>query len=60
MNLSYNEQASFLWENGVHIGERDEPEHKVLLYQIGGFYIEMFYNPINNTIKRIHSFSSVD
>ena len=54
------EQAEVLWERGVHLGERTDGEHGIVLYQIEGFYVEVFYHEEHNTIKRIRSFKSVD
>jgi hypothetical protein len=35
--LDEMEQAEALWEHGVHIGERKDSEHNILLYQIDSF-----------------------
>jgi hypothetical protein len=56
--LEEREQANVVWSKGVHLGERYNPEHKILLYQIEGFYVEVFYNPVSNAIKRLRSFSN--
>jgi hypothetical protein len=58
--LDEMEQAEVLWDQGVLLGDRTDEEHKVLLYQIDGFYVEVFYSPKSNAIKRIRSFRSVD
>jgi hypothetical protein len=42
--LNEIQQAEILWENGVHIGEREDQEHTIVLYQIEGFYVEVFYH----------------
>lgn len=54
------EQAEVLWDIGVHIGERRDEEHKILLYQIDSFYVEVFYHQQYNVIRKIESFSSVE
>ena len=46
--------------NGTHIGERFDEEHNILLYQIDGFYVEVFYHREYNTIRRFRSFSSTE
>ena len=56
--LDVTEQALMLWEKGVHIGERFNGEYNILLYQIDGFYLEVFYHPERNTIVRLRSFKS--
>jgi hypothetical protein len=53
-------RAETLWDRGVHIGERREEQHLMLLYQINGFYVEVFYDPVTNAISRLRPFSSVD
>jgi hypothetical protein len=58
--LNETQQAEILWENGVHIGERADQEHTIVLYQIEGFYVEVFYHRGLNAIKRFRSFSSTD
>jgi hypothetical protein len=58
--LQEKEQAEVLWEMGVHLGERFDGEHKILLYQIEGFYVEVFYHQEQNKLVRLRSFRSVD
>lgn len=35
------EQQEAIWE-GVHIADREDEEHRILLYQIDSFYVEYF------------------
>jgi hypothetical protein len=58
--LQEKEQAEVLWEMGVHLGERFDGEHKILLYQIEGFYVEVFYHQEQNKLVRLRSFRNVD
>lgn len=53
------EQAEAVW-NGVHLGDRQDELHNILLYQIDGFYVEVFYNRQHNEIVRFRSFSNPD
>lgn len=39
--LDEMEQAEAVWD-GVHIGERFDEEHNILLYHIDKFYVEAF------------------
>jgi hypothetical protein len=57
--LDEMEQAEALW-NGVFIADREDDEHKILLYQIDGFYVEVFYHKEYNVIRRFRSFSSTN
>jgi hypothetical protein len=36
------EQAEAVWD-GVFIADREDEEHKILLYQIDAFYVEVYY-----------------
>ena len=55
--LDEMEQMEAIW-NGVHLANRDDAEHKILLYQIDSFYVEVFYHKEYNVIRRIRSFSN--
>ena len=57
--LDEMEQAEAVWE-GVHIAEREDEEHKILLYQIDSFYVEVFYHKEYNVIRRFRSFASTE
>ena len=57
--LDEMQQADAVW-NGILIGDRTDNIFNILLYQIDGFYVEVFYQKKRNIIKRIRSFSSTD
>lgn len=57
--LSEDCQSNVIYEQGVLISVRTTDEHKVLLYQIEGFYVEVFYHPTDHFIK-IKSFSGTE
>jgi len=59
LQLDEAEQAEAIWD-GVFIGDREDEEHKILLYQIDGFYVEVFYNKEYNVIRRYRPFSSTN
>lgn len=54
------EQAEVIWDHGAHIGERIEGEHKIILYQIFSFYVELYYHMEYNVLRRLRSFSSTE
>ena len=58
--LQEGEQATVLWDKGVFLGERSYEEHRILLYQIDGFYVEVFYHQEQNKLVRLRSFRIVD
>jgi hypothetical protein len=45
---------------GVSIGSRQEGSHKILLYQIDAFYVEVFYQYFQEKMVKIKSFSNTD
>ncbi len=57
--LSEDRQSDVICKKGVLVSVRRTVEHRVLLYQIEGFYVEVFYHPANNVI-RIKSFSCTE
>ncbi len=57
--LNDPEKAEAVWD-GTLIGDRTDNIFNILLYQIDGFYVEVFYQKKRNIIKRIRSFSSTD
>ena len=53
------QKADIIW-SGVHLGYRLEGDHNILVYQIDGFYVEVYYHRGFNAIQRFRSFSSVE
>ena len=49
-----------IWDDGVHSGERVEGEHKIILYRIFSFYVELYYHMEFNVLRKLRSFSSVE
>lgn len=58
--LDEAEQHEALWEHGEMVGNRIEGEHKIILYQMFSFYIELYYHMKFNVLRRLRSFSSVE
>lgn len=57
--FSEDNQSNIIHQQGVLIGVRRTEEYKVLLYQIDGFYVEVFYHPTDHFI-RIESFTGTE
>lgn len=57
--LDEMEQAEAVWDGGF-IADREDSEHKILLYQIDAFYVEVYYHKEYNVIRRFRSFSSTN
>jgi hypothetical protein len=55
--LDEMEQAEAVW-SGVHIGEREDEEHKISLYQIEAFYVEVFYHKEYEVTRKMRAFVS--
>ena len=58
--LDEGRQIELLWSSGVLIGSRQEGFHKILLYQIDSFYVEVFYQYFQGKMVKIKSFSETD
>ena len=60
LQLNETEQVELLWYNGEQIGRRKENDYLILLYQVEGFYVEVFYHRKERMIKRYLSFDCAD
>ena len=58
--LDEMEQVEALWEFGVQIADRHEGEHKLILYQIDAFYVEVWYHKEYDVVRKYRAFSSMD
>ncbi len=56
--LSMDEKGGFLFSEGSYIAVRDYYNYKVQLYSLNGFYVEVWYNPVTNSIDKIESLKS--
>ena len=56
--LDENEQAQVVREKGVLVGERQQKNHKLLLYQIDAFYVEAYLHTHFNVITKFRSFQN--
>lgn len=55
--LHNNEKTALLYEEGVYIGKRRLADKTVLLFQLEGFYVEVYYRQYRRYIERIGCFS---
>jgi hypothetical protein len=58
--MEKDDQANTLWEHGVHLTELEDEGYKFILYQIEGFYVEVWYHKECNQIRKFRSFASTD
>ena len=56
--LDEAEKAGIVREKGVQIGEREDTFHTIRLYQVDGFYVELYHHNHFNVITKLQSFSS--
>lgn len=54
--LDEMEQAELIWE-GVHIGESQDDEHNILLYQINDLFVEVYYQRQDNVIRKFIAYT---
>jgi len=54
------EQHETVWDHAVMIGDRIDGEHKVVLYQLFSFYVELYYHQEYNVLRRLRSFSDTE
>lgn len=55
--LPEKEKTTLLYEQGVYIGKRRVGTVAVLLYQLDGFYAEVFYRQYRRRIESIRLFA---
>ncbi len=58
--LDESVQISVIWNNGVHVATRDDNVYQYLLYQLDGFYVEVWYHIELEVIHRFISFDNMD
>ena len=57
--LDEQKQAELVWD-GIHIGERQDEEHIILLYKKDDLYIEIYLHKQHQVIKKFQAFSKDD
>ena len=55
--LPEKEKTTLLYEQGVYIGKRKTGRITVLLYQLDGFYAEVYYRQYRQRIESIRLFA---
>lgn len=58
--LELNEQTQATWDFGEQVAIRMTAKYKILLWVVEDFYVEIFYNYIDNQIERTRSFRNPD
>lgn len=58
--LSLQQQVTVLYKEGVYIGKSVKSGLQTVLYQVTGFYVEVYYLKYRSTVHSIRSFESTD
>ena len=59
ITLNEDQQAKTAWE-GVFLDLRTSGNHSILLFGLGNFYAELYYEHARNEIVKVISFNSTD
>ena len=58
--LNEKQQLDTLEEAGVFIAERDGAYYNIKLYQLDGFYVELYFHTHFNVVVNINCFTNTD
>ena len=56
--LGETDKVDLIYNEGIYIGKRKKNLITILLYQIDGFYTEIFYRKYRYSVNRIRCFTS--
>jgi len=59
-SLQLNMQEKMLINNGIFLFDRKAVGIKVLLYQLSGFYVEVFYDTATSQVCLVKSFTDTE
>jgi hypothetical protein len=57
--LDEKEQAEAVW-SGARVAKRQDEEHEIVLFQIDGFFVEVFFNRTYDVIRKIEAIENID
>ena len=60
LELEEQEQLDLLYTDGAHVGKRKMERQTVILFQLYGFYVEVFYKQYRKVIDHISTSESTD
>jgi len=58
--LSHCDQVDILCKKGIRLGSRTDEDYNITLYQIDGFYVEVFYHRKKRHVTHLRPFSTTD
>ena len=47
-------------KEAVYLAGRSDEDHTIMLYQLNGFYIEVYFHKQNNFISSLHPFADTE
>ena len=56
--LSEIEQSICVWETGAYVASRMDGQLKIILFQVSGFYVEIYYNVVSKSFQGLRPFES--
>lgn len=56
--MSEADQYEAVWK-GTYLGDRHENDLRIQCYSLGTFYVEVYYDPTANQIRRLRCFSQI-
>ncbi|MBD0351154.1 MAG: hypothetical protein ICV65_08380 [Flavisolibacter sp.] len=57
--LSDDYKAQVVW-GSAYIADREDQGHRILLYQVQDFYVEVYHHKEHNTIEKFTVFATTD
>ena len=57
--LDEKEQAKAVWA-GARVAKRHDKEDEIVLFQIDGFFVEVFFNSTYDVIRKIEAIENID
>lgn len=57
--LDEKEQANVIWW-GTRVASRRDDEHEIVLFQIDGFFVEVFFNKTFDLIRKIEAIGDIN
>ena len=57
--LPEDKKAQMVWDHGTFLTNKADDFKAVNLFSLSSFYVEIWYDRVNNTITQIRSFSSI-
>jgi len=58
--LTTDEQAWYLWHGATFLHVYENGKHRVNLFHLNNYYIELWYNLDGNNIEKIGAFTSTE